>query len=142
MPSRWSRPAWLGWSRWCCWALALLLAGLVMAAWIEEFQYVGVGMLVALAVLGRLIFAVDPVAGLKLGRAALVPPPRAAFRRWRSALGPFFRAAGAVARSDGRRGAWRNGASRTFVRGGTRLAWGATLGLGCCVAATWGWRSR
>jgi hypothetical protein len=38
---------------------ALLLAGLVMAAWIENFQYVGVGTLAALADLGCLIFEVD-----------------------------------------------------------------------------------
>ncbi len=40
----------------------LLLAGLVLAAWIEDFAYLGAGTLAAISVLGVLAIAVDLVA--------------------------------------------------------------------------------
>ena len=56
---------------------ALLLAGFVVAAWAEDFRYVGVATLSLLALLGCLIFAVDFVAGA-LGARRFGASPRAA----------------------------------------------------------------
>ncbi len=56
---------------------ALLLAGFVIAAWAEDFRYVGVATLSLLTLLGCLIFAVDFVAGA-LGARRFGASPRAA----------------------------------------------------------------
>jgi uncharacterized protein YqgC (DUF456 family) len=42
----------------------LLFAGLVLAAWAEDFQYVGTGGVIVLAVLALLTYLVDIVAGI------------------------------------------------------------------------------
>jgi uncharacterized protein len=54
----------------------LLLAGLVLAAWAEDFVYVGYGTLAILAVLAALIYAVDFFAGI-LGARHFGASPRA-----------------------------------------------------------------
>lgn len=56
---------------------APLLAGLVLAAWAEDFEHVGVASLALIAVLGCLLFAVDFVAG-SLGAKRFGASPRAA----------------------------------------------------------------
>ena len=54
----------------------LLFAGLVAAAWAEDFTYVGTGTIIVLAVLAALISAVDFVAGA-LGAKRFGASPRA-----------------------------------------------------------------
>jgi uncharacterized protein YqgC (DUF456 family) len=54
----------------------LLFAGLVVAAWAEDFVYVGTGTIIALAVLAALTSAVDFVAGA-LGAKRFGASPRA-----------------------------------------------------------------
>lgn len=54
----------------------LLFAGLVVAAWAEDFMYVGTGTIIVLGVLAALISAVDFVAGA-LGAKRFGASPRA-----------------------------------------------------------------
>jgi len=68
----------------------LVLAGLVLAAWIEDFQYVGAGWIILLSVLTVVIFAVDFIAG-SLGAKRFGASPRAAAGAAIGALlGMFF----------------------------------------------------
>jgi len=56
----------------------LLFLGLVVAAWAENFEYVGTGTLVLLAVLAALTYAIDIAAGI-LGARRFGASPRAMF---------------------------------------------------------------
>lgn len=54
----------------------LLFLGLVVAAWAEDFAYVGTGTIVALALIAAVIYAIDIVAGI-LGARRFGASPRA-----------------------------------------------------------------
>ena len=107
---------------------ALLLAGLIVAAWAESFAYVGAKTIAVLTLLACLIFAVDFVAG-SLGARRFGASPRAALGAAIGALvgiwfgligifvGPFI---GAVAGELSVR--------RTFAEAG-RAGIGTALGL-------------
>jgi uncharacterized protein YqgC (DUF456 family) len=68
---------------------ALILLGLVLAAWAENFQYVGAGTLALISVLGCLLFAVDFIAGA-LGAKHFGASPRAAVGAAIGALAGFW----------------------------------------------------
>ena len=61
----------------------ILLGGLVTAAWIEDFTYVGLGTLTLLAILAALTYAIDFIAGA-LGASRFGASPRAA---WGAVIG-------------------------------------------------------
>jgi len=116
---------------------ALLLAGLVMAAWIDDFQYVGVGTLAALAVLGCLVFAVDFVAG-SFGARRFGASPRAALGAAIGALlGLFFGLPGLLLGPMAGAFIGEISARRTWSEAG-RAGVGATLGLVLGAAAKLG----
>ena len=106
----------------------LLFAGLVVAAWVEDFAYVGTGTIIVLAVLAALISAVDFVAGA-LGAKRFGASPRAVtgaliggvvglfFGLPGVLLGPF---AGAVIGEL---------SVRSDLNAATRAGFGAALGL-------------
>jgi uncharacterized protein len=106
----------------------LVLAGLVLAAWIEDFQYAGAGTIAVLSLLTVVIFAVDFIAG-SVGAKRFGASPRAAIGAAIGAvlgmflgpigllLGPF---AGAVIGELSARRGW-NEAGRAGI--------GATIGL-------------
>jgi uncharacterized protein len=107
---------------------ALLLAGLVLAAWIEDFQYVGAKTIAILVLLAGLVFLVDFVAGM-FGARRFGASPRAAIGAGIGALigiwfgligillGPFI---GAIA--------GELSARRTFAEAG-RAGVGTAIGL-------------
>lgn len=106
----------------------LLFAGLVVAAWVEDFAYIGTGTIIVLAVLAALISAVDFVAGA-LGAKRFGASPRAVtgaliggvvglfFGLPGVLLGPF---AGAVIGEL---------SVRSDLNAATRAGFGAALGL-------------
>jgi len=106
----------------------LLFAGLVVAAWVEDFAYISTGTIIVLAVLAALISAVDFVAGA-LGAKRFGASPRAVtgaliggvvglfFGLPGVLLGPF---AGAVIGEL---------SVRSDLNAATRAGFGAALGL-------------
>lgn len=106
----------------------LLFAGLVVAAWVEDFAYIGTGTIIVLTVLAALISAVDFVAGA-LGAKRFGASPRAVtgaliggvvglfFGLPGVLLGPF---AGAVIGEL---------SVRSDLNAATRAGFGAALGL-------------
>ena len=113
---------------------ALILGGLVLAAWIEDFVFVGTATLAFLAVLALLTYAIDFLAGI-LGARHFGASPRAMMGAMIGAvvgiffglpgllLGPFFGAAlGEIS------------ARRDMVAAG-KAGVGATLGLVIGAAA-------
>lgn len=107
---------------------ALLLGGLVMAAWIEDFQYAGAGTLAVLALLAGLIFAVDFIAGA-FGAKRFGASPRAAAGAAIGALvGLFFGIAGIVLGPLAGAVIGELSARRTWSEAG-RAGVGATIGL-------------
>lgn len=113
---------------------ALLFGGLFLAAWIDDFAYVGTGTLVALGVMAALTFALDAV-GTAFGARRYGASPRAVtgaaigavigifFGLFGILLGPFI---GAVIGEL---------SVRPGVRAATRAGWGATVGLAIAAAA-------
>src|SRR3989338_663310 len=85
---------------------AVLFAGLVLAAWIEDFAYAGAGILSMLAALALLTYAVDFAAGI-LGARHFGASRRAmAGAVLRANLGGIFRSARTAARPVCRRDHW------------------------------------
>jgi uncharacterized protein len=115
----------------------LLLAGLVMAAWIEDFQYAGLGTLALLVVLCALTLAVDFVAG-SFGARRFGASPRAAIGAAVGALaGLFFGLPGVLLGPLAGAMLGELSARRTWTEAG-RAGVGATLGLVLGAAAKLG----
>jgi len=113
---------------------ALLFAGLLLGAWIDDFAYVGARTLVALAVMTALIFAAD-AAGTAFGARRFGASGRAvlgaaigsvvglAFGLVGILIGPFV---GAVIGEL---------SARPGVVRAARAGWGATIGIAIAAAA-------
>lgn len=115
----------------------VLLAGLVMAAWIEDFRYAGFGTIALLTVLCGLIFAVDFVAG-SFGARRFGASPRAAAGAAIGALvGIFFGLPGILLGPMAGAVLGELSARRTWTEAG-RAGVGATLGLVLGAAAKLG----
>ncbi|HNC70001.1 MAG TPA: DUF456 family protein [Pseudomonadales bacterium] len=107
---------------------ALLLAGLVMAAWIEDFRYAGVGTLSVLVLLAGMVIAVDFAAGA-FGAKRFGASPRAAAGAVLGALvGVFFGIPGVVLGPLAGAVAGELSARRTWSEAG-RAGMGVTIGL-------------
>jgi uncharacterized protein len=112
----------------------LLFAGLLLAAWIEDFVHVGAGTLTALGIMAALTYACD-VAGTAFGAKRYGASRRAilgaaigglaglVFGLVGILIGPFI---GAVI------GEFSSGPG---IRAATRAGWGATVGLALAAAA-------
>ncbi len=113
---------------------AVLFAGLVLAAWIEDFTYAGVGILSILAILGILTYVVDFGAGI-LGAKHFGASRRAMAGAMLGALlGIFFGLPGLLL------GPFAGAAIGEFsqqrhIGAAGRAGLGATLGLALGVAA-------
>lgn len=113
---------------------AVLFAGLVLAAWIEDFAYAGAGILSMLAVLALLTYAVDFAAGI-LGTKHFGASRRAmAGAMFGAVLGIFFGLPGLllgpfVGAAIGEYSARRS------LGAASRAGIGATIGLALGVAA-------
>jgi hypothetical protein len=115
----------------------VLLAGLVMAAWIEDFRYAGFGTIALLTVLCGLIFVVDFVAG-SFGARRFGASPRAAAGAAIGALvGIFFGLPGILLGPMAGAVLGELSARRTWTEAG-RAGVGATLGLVLGAAAKLG----
>lgn len=113
---------------------ALLFAGLLLGAWIEDFVYVGMGTLIALAAMTALIFAAD-AAGTAFGARRYGASGRAVLGAAIGSLiglvfglvgiliGPFI---GAVIGEL---------SARPGVVRAARAGWGATIGIAIAAAA-------
>lgn len=111
----------------------LLFGGLLLAAWIDDFAYVGAGTLVALGIMAALTYACDFV-GTALGAKRYGASPRAIagaaagviiglfFGLFGILLGPFV---GAVIGEL---------SVRRDLGAATRVGWGATVGLALAAA--------
>lgn len=106
----------------------MLLGGLVMAAWIEDFHYAGAGTLSALTLLACLVFAVDFVAGA-FGARRFGASPRAGIGAMIGALaGMFFGLPGILLGPLVGAMAGELSARRTWSEAG-RAGFGVTLGM-------------
>lgn len=106
----------------------LVLAGLVMAAWVEDFRYAGFGTIALLTVLCALIFVVDFVAG-SFGARRFGASPRAAGGAAIGALvGIFFGLPGILLGPMAGAVLGELSARRSWGEAG-RAGMGATLGL-------------
>jgi len=113
---------------------AVLFAGLVMAAWIEDFAFAGIGTLVILAVLAFLTYVVDFVAGI-LGAKHFGASRRAMAGAMLGAiLGIFFGLPGLLLGPFIGAAIGELSAQRSLKAAG-RAGVGATLGLVLGVAA-------
>lgn len=115
----------------------VLLAGLVMAAWIEDFRYAGFGTIALLTVLCGLIFAVDFVAGSFGARRFGASPRAAAGAAIGALLGIFFGLPGILLGPMAGAVLGELSARRTWTEAG-RAGVGATLGLVLGAAAKLG----
>lgn len=113
---------------------ALILGGLVLAAWIEDFVFVGTGTLAFLAVLALLTYAVDFLAGI-LGARHFGASPRAMMGAMIGAVvGVFFGLPGLLLGPFVGAALGEFSARRGMVAAG-RAGIGATLGLVIGAAA-------
>lgn len=107
---------------------ALLLAGLVLAAWIEDFRYAGAGTLAVLGVLAAMIFVADFVV-TAFGARRFGASPRAAIGAVLGALvGIFFGLPGILLGPLLGAVIGELGARRSLPEAG-RAGVGATIGL-------------
>jgi uncharacterized protein YqgC (DUF456 family) len=106
----------------------LLFGGLVLAAWAEDFLYIGTGTLVALAALALLTYLVDIVAGA-FGAQRYGASARSVVGATVGALvGLFFGIPGVIFGPFVGAMLGEFSVSRELVAAG-RAGWGATLGL-------------
>ena len=113
---------------------ALILGGLALAAWIEDFTFVGTGTLAFLAVLALLTYAVDFLAGI-LGAKHFGASPRAMMGAMIGAVvGIFFGLPGLLLGPFVGAAAGELSARRDITAAG-KAGVGATLGLVIGAAA-------
>lgn len=112
----------------------LLFGGLLLAAWIEDFVYVGAGTMTALGVMAALMYALD-AAGTAFGARRYGASPRAvAGAAIGAVIGVFFGLVGILIGPFV--GAVIGELSvRPGLRAAARVGWGATIGLALAAAA-------
>jgi uncharacterized protein YqgC (DUF456 family) len=106
----------------------LLFGGLVLAAWAEDFQYVGTGTLVTLAALALLTYIVDIIAGAFGARRYGASARSLVGATLGAVVGLFFGIPGVVFGPFVGAMLGEFSVNRELVAAG-RAGWGATLGL-------------